>query len=297
MVQLQRGRASSRGAGSEAELDETVAMWSEICEISRREFRQIYEILGVDRLEERGESFYNYMLPGVVQLCLDLGMGSLSDGAVCIFPPGASEERRGADAPPPLMIQKSDGGFLYATTDMAALLHRVWVERADRILYVTDLSQAEHFRMVFAAARRAGVAGGVAPGGGEYSSAALRGAASTLRALCQAEDAPAQRLVQLEHVGFGLVLGEDGKKLKSRAGETVRLRALLDAAMLRTRQELQSRQKQHEGGGDRLLSQEEMSAAARAIGGSATLLPEQLLVGAVCVLTSVVRDVFSHIWY
>jgi arginyl-tRNA synthetase len=100
-------------------------------------------------------------------------------------------------------VQKSDGGYLYATTDLAALEHRVAVERADRVVYVTDAGQAQHFAMVFAAARKAG--------------------------LLQRPDSAGP--VRLQHVTFGLVLGEDGKKIRSRAGDSVRLRDLLDEAV------------------------------------------------------------------
>jgi arginyl-tRNA synthetase len=195
------------------------------------------------------------------------------------------------------MIQKSDGGYLYATTDMAALLHRVWVERADRVLYVTDLSQAEHFRMVFDAARRAGVQGPAdssssSSSGGSRSDAV--DAARRMQALCggfagaehmagvTAAEQQQQQSVELVHVGFGLVMGEDGKKLKSRAGDTVKLRDLLDTAVDRARLELETRQQQHAdtagadtGGGDggrelqaadRRLTPDELATAARAIG-------------------------------
>ena len=101
-------------------------------------------------------------------------------------------------------MQKSDGGFLYATTDLAALAHRVTVEKAQRILYVTDAGQAQHFQMVFQAARKTQIVN--------------------------------KTDTELVHVPFGLVLGEDGKKIKSRSGDSVKLRELLDEAVHRAEQ-------------------------------------------------------------
>eukprot|EP00969_Alexandrium_andersonii_P220972 9759299-Alexandrium_andersonii.AAC.1 len=103
-----------------------------------------------------------------------------------------------------MIIQKSDGGYLYATTDLAALQHRVNVEHADRIIIVTDSGQAGHFHNVFTVGRRAGL---------------LRSRGS-------------DREVKVTHVPFGLVLGEDGKKIKTRAGESVKLKDLLNEAVL-----------------------------------------------------------------
>lgn len=109
-------------------------------------------------------------------------------------------------------MQKSDGGFLYATTDLAAVAHRVATERAQRILYVTDAGQAQHFQMVFQAANKTGI---------------------TSRKDAEGQ---VQQTAQLQHVPFGLVLGEDGKKIKSRAGDSVKLRELLDEAVRRAEQ-------------------------------------------------------------
>ena len=110
------------------------------------------------------------------------------------------------------IVQKSDGGFLYATTDLAALLQRVQQERAQRLIYVTDAGQAQHFKMVFEAGRKAGI---------------LPPAAATV-------GAGKGSSIQVQHVPFGLVLGEDGKKIKSRAGDSVKLRELLDEAVRTT---------------------------------------------------------------
>lgn len=123
-------------------------------------------------------------------------------------------------------MQKSDGGFLYATTDLAAVAHRVATERAQRILYVTDAGQAQHFQMVFQAANKTGITS------------------------IKDNEGQVQQTAQLQHVPFGLVLGEDGKKIKSRAGDSVKLRELLDEAVRRAEQNEVSRaaEKSAEGG-------------------------------------------------
>ena len=110
--------------------------------------------------------------------------------------------------PMPMIVQKSDGGYMYSTTDLAAVRQRVTDEAAARVLYVTDAGQAQHFEQVFAISRKAGFA--------------LDG-------------------VSLEHVPFGLVLGEDGKKFKTRSGETVKLVDLLDEALSRAKADVSAR--------------------------------------------------------
>lgn len=176
--------------------EDSLKLWKVICEKSRQEFQSIYDILGVS-LIERGESFYNPMLASIVEELQTRGILVDSEGAKCIFLPGY----KGMDGKPlPLIVQKSDGGYLYATTDLAAVKQRVGTEKADRIIYVTDAGQSQHFSMVFDAAKAANFI-------------------------------PEDGSVELSHVPFGLVLGEDGKKIKTRAGESVKLRELLDEAV------------------------------------------------------------------
>jgi arginyl-tRNA synthetase len=170
---------------------EAMHAWKLICDISRKGFQEIYDLLGV-KLVERGESFYNPFLKDVVDELDRKGLVQFSDGAKCIFLDGF-KNREGE--PLPLMIQKSDGGYNYDTTDMAAIRYRVQVDHAERIIIVTDVGQSLHFQMIFAAAEKAGW----------YD--------------------PAK--VQLDHVGFGLVLGADGKKFKTRSGDTEKLIDLL----------------------------------------------------------------------
>ncbi|MCX6987361.1 MAG: arginine--tRNA ligase [Chlamydiae bacterium] len=169
--------------------------WQMICEISRRAFHAIYSLMDVS-LVERGESFYNPYLEGIVKDLEQKGLVTISGGAKCVFLEGFFTRERD---PLPMIIQKSDGGYNYETTDMAALRHRVDVEKADRIIYVTDAGQALHFEQVFQAARKA-----------QYYD-------------------PAR--VQIEHVTFGVVLGADGKKFKTRSGATEKLIDLLFEAV------------------------------------------------------------------
>ena len=196
VVKLQGGDATSRKA------------WGLLCDQSRREFQTIYDRLDI-QLSERGESFYNPYLQGVVDDLKARGLLVLDDGAGCVFLEGVS----GKDGKPlPLIVQKSDGGFNYATTDLAAIRYRLAPppagDGAGRLIYVTDAGQAAHFAGVFQVARRAGWVTGAA---------------------------------RIEHVPFGLVQGEDGKKLKTRAGDTVRLKDLLDEAVERAESDLRRR--------------------------------------------------------
>jgi arginyl-tRNA synthetase len=182
--------------------------WRLLCDQSRREFQKIYDRLQI-RLSERGESFYNPFLSAVVEDLRAAGLLVVDDGAGCVFLEGVS----GKDgAPLPLIVQKSDGGFNYATTDLAAIRYRLAPppagDGAGRLIYVTDAGQSAHFAGVFQVARRAGWIG---------------------------------EGVRVEHVPFGLVQGEDGKKLKTRAGDTVRLRDLLDEAVERAEADLRRR--------------------------------------------------------
>jgi arginyl-tRNA synthetase len=161
----------------------------------------IYHMLRIYFKDEeiRGESFYKDMLAGIVQGLEDKGIAEKSDFAVCVFPEGFKNKE---GQPLPFIIQKSDGAYLYATTDLAAIRYRINELKADKIVYVTDSRQKLHFEMLFAVARMAGWVG---------------------------DD------VELSHVMFGSVLGEDGTPLKTRSGENVKLKELLDEAVERAR--------------------------------------------------------------
>ena len=216
VVKLQTGAEDSRRA------------WQLLCEQSRREFQVIYDWLDI-HLTERGESFYNPLLPNVIEDLEKSGLLVEDAGAKCVFLEGFTNK----DGDPlPLIVQKSDGGYNYATSDLAALRYRIEQDKAERIIYVTDAGQANHFAQVFQVARRAGWL--------------------TDR-------------VKVVHVPFGLVLGEDGKKLKTRSGETVRLRDLLDEAIARARADLDARLQEEE----REETEEFKAHVAHAIGISA----------------------------
>lgn len=169
--------------------------WHVICQISREGYEEIYRLLDV-KITERGESYYHDRLPQVIQHFEDKGLVSISNGAKCIFiPEFVSKDGKTL----PLIIQKSDGGYNYATTDLAALYQRIHEEKADRILCVVDNGQSLHFQMFFKAAEL----------GGYFKNTN-----------CDAV-----------HVPFGLVLGADGTKFKTRAGDSEKLIDLLKLAI------------------------------------------------------------------
>jgi arginyl-tRNA synthetase len=184
VVGLQRGEPEVR------------ARWHRFIDISLSHCQAVYDRLGVT-LEPghvMAESAYNDDLDAVIRDLDAAGLLIESDGARCVF----LDEFTGKDGTPlPLIVQKSDGGYLYATTDLAAVRHRARTLEADRVLYFTDKRQELHFRQVFAVAERAGFG---RPG------------------------------MRLEHEPFGAVLGRDGKPFKTRHGEVVKLSGLLDEA-------------------------------------------------------------------
>lgn len=171
-----------------------LAQWQRICDVTRAYIASIYERLGVllTREDEKGESFYNPMLPGVVADLLSAKIAEESDGAIVVRVPGYEA---------PLLVRKSDGGYGYGTTDLAAVRYRVGTLHADRVIYVVGLPQSEHLAKVFWTARQAGWTGNAT----------------------------------LEHAGFGSVLGDDGKIFRTRAGGTVKLATLLDEAVEKAR--------------------------------------------------------------
>jgi arginyl-tRNA synthetase len=216
VVRLQGGAEDSRRA------------WELLCEQSRREFQVIYDLLDIE-LAESGESFYNPMLPGVVEELDKLGLLEENQGARCVFVEGFTNKD---GEPLPLIVQKTNGGYNYATTDLAAVRHRIEKEGAKRLIYVTDAGQSNHFAHVWQVARKAGWI---------------------------------PDTVEVVHVPFGLVLGEDGKKLKTRSGDTVRLRDLLDEAVKRARADLEARLKEE----NRSETEEFIANVSKVIGLSA----------------------------
>jgi arginyl-tRNA synthetase len=179
----------------------TQRLWDELMELSKDYLRDTYAVLRVTLADEdiRGESFYNDMLRGVADDLIAKGLATMSDGALCAFPAGF-QNRDGS--PLPLIIVKSDGGYNYATTDLATIRYRVDKLNADRALYVVGTDQAQHFKMVFEVAREAGWL----PDGADF-----------------------------EHAQIGMVQGKDGRRLRTRAGDNVTLSALLAEGPVRAR--------------------------------------------------------------
>ena len=193
----------------------SIAVWERICQISREEFQAIYDRLGI-KIIERGESFYNKMIPSVLEELETGGFVVEDGGALCIF---------NDQNDTPVICRKSDGAFNYASTDLAAIHYRITHEKADEIIYVTDLGQHKHFDAIFQTALDAGWCGA--------------------------------RQVRLKHVGFGVVLGEDGKRLRTRSGDTIKLKTLLDEAESRC---------------ETFLLEKETSLSAQDIGNAAKVL-------------------------
>lgn len=188
-----RARVVALQGGDEA----TLAVWRRLIAVSTAAFQEVYRRLGVLLTPEdaAAESFYNPWLDEVVAELDAKGMLTESDGAQCVFLDGYANAE---GAPLPLIVRKSDGGYGYAATDLAAVRHRVREVKADRILYVIDARQALHLRMVFETARLAGWL---------------------------------PETVEAVHVPFGTILGTDARPFRSRSGETPRLKELLDLAV------------------------------------------------------------------
>src|SRR6266576_937804 len=171
-----------------------VDIWNECVAFSMQDFERVYKLLDVQYDLQCGESFYHDRLPGVVDRLLKAGIAEISEGAVVVFFPDDPEL-----ADKPLIIRKRDGGFNYATTDLATVDYRVNELKADAIWYVVGAPQILHFKQIFQIARREG-----------YTA-------------------------NLRHIIFGSVLGEDRKLMKTRSGENVPLRELVEEACRRAR--------------------------------------------------------------
>lgn len=183
---------------------DSLAIWSNICNISKIAYLEIYKLLDI-KITDRGESFYNNMLKQVIDDFKQKSLLTESEGAKCIYIDGFVNRDQ---QPLPLIIQKSDGGYNYATTDLAAIKYRVKQDRADWLIYVTDSGQSLHFAMIFAAAKKVG-----------YLSDNIK----------------------INHVPLGLVLRSDGKKFKTREGKTEKLKDLILNAILKAKQLLLAR--------------------------------------------------------
>ena len=193
VVQLQAGDA------------ETLHAWKIVCELSSRSYRATYDLMGILSFIERGESFYNPFLSEVVAELQQLGLLVEDSGAQCVFLEGFTNKD---GKPLPLIVQKTDGGYNYATTDLAAIRYRVQVDRVQRVIYPVGSEQINHFIQIFQVGRRAGWI---------------------------------TEEMEFVHTPFGLILGEDGQKLKTRSGDAVPLKELLNGAIAHARQDLEKR--------------------------------------------------------
>lgn len=196
---------------------EIIKAWNLICDVSREEFQKIYDCLGI-HIIERGESFYQDRMDAVVKEFEDKGLVQMDEGRKIVFPPGCTV---------PLTIVKSDGGYTYDTSDLAALKQRLFEEKGDILIYVVDSGQSVHFQIIYAAGQMIGW----------YD----------------------PKVTRVEHAGFGVVLGEDKKKFKTRSGETVRLIDLLQEGLKRSMDKLKDKER------DKVLTAEELKAAQGAV--------------------------------
>uniref|UniRef100_A0A667FXX4 Arginine--tRNA ligase, cytoplasmic n=1 Tax=Lynx canadensis TaxID=61383 RepID=A0A667FXX4_LYNCA len=226
-----------------------IKAWKLICDVSRQEFNKIYDALDIS-LIERGESFYQDKMNDIVKEFEDRGFVQVDDGRKIVFVPGCSV---------PLTIVKSDGGYTYDTSDLAAIKQRLFEEKADMIIYVVDSGQSVHFQTIFGAAQMIGW----------YD----------------------PKVTRVFHAGFGVVLGEDKslsceaeqfpgetvklympappgklltyyvlkKKFKTRSGETVRLIDLLEEGLKRSMDKLKEKER------DKVLTAEELKAAQTSV--------------------------------
>jgi len=207
--------------------EECKKIWEKLCDISRINFEKVYKRLHI-QLTEVGESFYNPKIPAVIKELEEKNLITIEEGgAKCMFLEPQTKFKI------PLMMQKSDGGYGYDSTDMAALKYRIQELNAKRIIYITDFTQGDHFKMVFEAGK---VVNWVNPD--EHT---------------------------LQHIGFGTVQGEDGKRFKTRSGDTVRLVDLLDEAKDRMAKQLLERLEDNKAN----IKKDEVDSTASILGYSA----------------------------
>ncbi|OYW69119.1 MAG: arginine--tRNA ligase [Verrucomicrobiales bacterium 32-60-5] len=182
-------------------------MWKECVRLTLEQLEKVYGALDIKFDHYLGESFYNDALAPLVAEMLNQGIATISEGATVVFSDGSVKPEndpfliRDKDEwkPAPCIIRKGDGGYLYATTDLATIDYRVKEWQADEIWYVVGAPQQLHFRQVFAAAQRRGIT------------------------------------TKMIHIAFGSILGPDGKMFKTRSGETVGLLEVIDEAIERAR--------------------------------------------------------------
>ena len=179
-----------------------LSLWKKFIDTSLGHCEEVYSKLGVNltRNDVRAESFYNSDLSNIIKILKEKNISTNSNGAECVFIDGEDK--------PPVIIQKGDGGFLYATTDLSALKFRANELKADRVCYVVDARQGQHFKQVFAIAKKAGMV---------------------------------DESVALEHIAFGTMMDKSGKPFKTRDGGTVKLVDLLNEAISRAKETIKER--------------------------------------------------------
>lgn len=205
-------------------------IWKILCIFSRYEFNKVYNILNV-KLEEYGESFYNSLIPDIIKKLEEQNFVSYDEGMKILKLPHFTI---------PLILQKSDGGYGYDSTDMTALYYRLFTLKVDQIIIITDAGQANHFHMCFDAGKAAG----------------WLDEAKKNKNYQNGED------IKLNHIGFGLVCGDDGKRFKTRSSETVRLIDLLNQAKDSMKKILLERVNENKSS----LSLKEINEASKKIG-------------------------------
>lgn len=199
---------------------ENNALWNQFLPACLEALNRIYVRLGIEFDLTLGESYYNSMLAGVVHSLKENQLARLSEGATCVFVEGNAA---------PFIVQKSDGAFTYATTDLATIQYRRETLHANELLYVVDKRQSEHFQQLFATTLLWGITD-----------------------------------LKLLHVSFGTVMGKDGKPYKTRSGDTVGLESLLDEAITRARRIVdENDEKRREGA---ILSGDERARVAEIVG-------------------------------
>ncbi len=206
-----------------------LSAWQLFIDESLSHCQAVYDKLNItlSRDDLKAESFYNDELEGIVETLDAKSLLSVSDGARCVFLP----QFTGKEGDPlPVIIQKSDGGYLYATTDLAAIKYRSFELKADRSLYVVDARQSLHFQQVFAVAREAGLA---------------------------------SDNISLEHIAYGTMMGKDGRPFKTRSGDVVKLVDLLDESISRAYELVSEKNPQLDEDSRRIISEKVGIAAVK----------------------------------
>lgn len=198
--------------------EKCIKAWKVICEISRQAYNKLYKRLWIN-VQETPESFYNPMLPGIVEEIEKKGIITVDKGAKCIF--------LGKPFQIPLMVQKKDGGYNYDSTDMAAIKHRIFTLGCSRLIYITDMGQEPHFKMIFRAAE---MMGWLNP-----------------------------KVQRVEHMGFGVIQGDDGKRFKTRSGVSIKLEELLDEAKQRALKKILERAQDNQLKAEEVKQQQQQS--------------------------------------